>query len=136
MPAKQETQTFLSLTPTTAVSSVSSQTSFAQGPIKSLAIQANFTYASGGTSVDAYVQTSLDNGVTWIDIAEFSFTTSSLRKVFNLTNLAVTSIATPTDGALTANTCVNGILGSLYRVKYVTVGTYAATTLVITAVPT
>ena len=137
MTAKQELKILLSKTITTAITStVTTQTSFAQRPV-SLVLQANFTYGSGGTSVDAYVQTSLDGGSTWTDIAEFGFTTSSARKAFNLTNIAVTSIATPGDGALTANTCVNGFLGSLYRVKYVTVGTYAgSTTIVITAVPT
>ena len=137
MAAKQEVKTLLSKTITTAVSIVAtSQTSFTQRPV-SLTLQANFTYGSGGTSADAYVQTSLDGGSTWMDVAEFGFTTSSARKAFNLTNAAVTSVATPGDAALTANTCVNGFLGSLYRVKYVTTGTYAgSTTLVITAVPT
>ena len=137
MAAKQEVKTLLSKTITTATAIIAAaQTSFAQRPV-SLTLQANFTYGSGGTSADAYVQTSLDGGSTWTDIAEFGFTTSSARKAFNLTNAAVTSVATPGDGALTANTCVNGFLGSLYRVKYVTVGTYAGgTTLVISAVPT
>ena len=137
MAAKQEVKTLLSKTITTAVSIVAtSQTSFTQRPV-SLTLQANFTYGSGGTSADAYVQTSLDGGSTWMDVAEFGFTTSSARKAFNLTNAAVTSVATPGDAALTANICVNGFLGSLYRVKYVTTGTYAgSTTLVITAVPT
>lgn len=136
MTAKQELKTLLSKTITTAVSTSTSQVSFAQRPV-SLAIQANFTYGSGGTTVDAYVQTSLDGGLTWTDIAQFSFATTTARKAYNLTNAAVTTIATPSDGALTANTCVNGLLGSLYRVKYVTIGTYAGgTSLVITAVPT
>ena len=137
MPANQEVKTLLSKTITTATTiTATTQTSFSQRPV-SLTLQANFTYGSGGTSVDAYVQTSLDGGSTWTDIAEFGFTTSSARKAFNLTNAAVTSVATPGDGALTANTCVNGLLGSLYRVKYVTVGTYAGnTSLVISAVPT
>ena len=138
MAAKQEVKTLLSKTITTAYSmTATDQTSFTQRPV-SLVIQANFTYTSGGTSVDAYVQTSLDNGVTWMDIAQFSFATTSARKAYNLNNKEVTTQATPGDGALTANTCVNGFLGSLYRVKSVVVAgsPYAGTALVITVVPT
>jgi hypothetical protein len=95
----------------------------------SATIQANFTYGSGGTSADAYVQTSLDGGATWCDVANFHFTTSSARKVYNLSALTpVTSIATPTDGSLTANNSVDGLFGNLWRVKYASVGVYAAST--------
>lgn len=97
---------------------------------RSIAIQANFSYGSGGTTVNAYVQTSLDGGATWIDIAEFSFTTSSARPVYNLSSLTSHATAvTPTDGSLTANTAVDGVLGPLFQVKLVTTGTYAGTTL-------
>ena len=33
--------------------------------------QANFAYGSGGTSVDAWLQTSIDGGSSWIDVANF-----------------------------------------------------------------
>lgn len=97
---------------------------------RSLCAQANFTYGSGGTTVDAYLQTSLDGGATWIDIAEFHFTTASARYVFNLSGLTpVTTEYTPTNGSLSANTAQDGILGPLFQVQLVTVGTYAGTTL-------
>lgn len=103
---------------------------------RSIAIQANFTYGSGGTTAKFWVQTSLDNGLTWNDIACFAATTANLRRVFNLSALTpVTTINTPTDGVLADNTCNDGIVGSLIRVKYTTTGTYAATTIKITAVP-
>lgn len=102
---------------------------------QSLAIQASLTYGSGGTTIDAYVQTSLDGGTTWIDIAEFSFTTASAVKVFNLSRLTpVTAIYTPTDGILAANTAKDGVLGDRFRVKYKSTGTYAGTTLSIDVV--
>jgi hypothetical protein len=107
-------------------------------PRRGLAVQANFTYvASSATTVDAYVQTSLDGGATWIDIIEFHFTTASARKVANVNaGTSVTSEATPTDGSLGAGDVVDGILGDQLRVKWVSVGTYGAgTSLVITAVP-
>ena len=98
-------------------------------PPSNALIQANFTYGSGGTSLTMWVQTSLDGAVTWCDVACFQFVTTTARKMFNLSALTpVTSIATPTDGSLSANTSVDGIVGSLWRVKYTSVGTYAAST--------
>jgi hypothetical protein len=92
-------------------------------------LQANFTYGSGGTSADAWVQTSFDEGLTWCDVANFHFTTSSGRVLFNLSSLTpVTTQATPTDGTLAANTAKDGFVGSHWRVKYTTVGTYAGNT--------
>jgi hypothetical protein len=97
-------------------------------PLK-VTIQANFIYGSGGTSADVYVQTSIDAGVTWCDVANFHFTTSSGRKLFNLNSQTpVTAIATPTDGSLAANTAVDGITGAMWRAKYAIVGTYAGGT--------
>ena len=95
----------------------------------SVVLQAVFTYGSGGTSADAWVQTSIDGGATWIDVANFHFTTSSAKFLFNLnSSTSVTTEYTPTDGTLTANTAKDGILGNLLRVKYTTVGTYAGNT--------
>ena len=96
----------------------------------SIAVQANFTYGSGGTTVDAYFQTSIDGGSTWIDIAQFHFTTASARFVYNLNSQTpVTTEYTPTDGTLGANTAKDGIVGPLYQVKTVTTGTYAGGTI-------
>lgn len=104
---------------------------------RGVTIQANFTYvASAATTVTAYVQSTLDGGVTWFDVVAFQFTTASAIKIANLRRTTpVTTIATATDGTLTANTCVDGALGDQLRVKWVSVGTYGAgTTLLITAV--
>ncbi|ANM12051.1 hypothetical protein [Rhizobium sp. N324] len=112
-----------------AAASLVSDVAKFNGAPSNLAIQAKFAYGSGGTSVDAYVQTSLDGGATWIDIAEFNFTTSAATKIFNLSALtAKTTAAVPTDGSLAANTAVDGILGSQFRLKVVSVGTYAGAT--------
>lgn len=81
---------------------------------------------TGGTSADAYVQTSADDGTHWWDIANFHFTAAG-TKVVNLSMLTpVTTQPTLTEGSLTANTAVDGIVGSLLAVKYVTVGTWSA----------
>jgi hypothetical protein len=101
--------------------------------VKGLTLEAIFTSGTGGTSTKAYVQTTID-GTNWTDIACFAFTTTDARRIFNLTaNTPITSIATPTDGSLSDNTAVDGIIGTQVRVKYVTVGTYAAANLKIFA---
>jgi hypothetical protein len=94
----------------------------------SLTLQANFTYGSGGTSTDAWVQTSLDGGATWCDVAHFTFTTSSARSVTSVTSSKSFTQAAPTDGTLAAGTVNDGLFGPLWRVKYTTVGTYAGST--------
>ena len=92
----------------------------------SLALQAAFTYGSGGTSAKAWVQTSLDGGATWCDIACFAFATTTARKASALTvNVALAAATAPTDGTMADNAILNGLLGSQFRVKYTTVGTYA-----------
>lgn len=92
-------------------------------------IQCNFAYGSGGTSATVWVQSSIDAGVTWVDMANCSFTTSSARFLYNLSSLTpVTTEYTATDGTLASNTSHDGIIGPFLRVKYTTVGTYAAST--------
>lgn len=99
-------------------------------PPRNLTAQAVFTYGSGGTSVDAYLQTSVDGGATWFDIANFHFTTASAKALFNLSSQTpvTTQFTTPTDGSLTANTSKDGLVGPLFRVKLMSVGTYAGGT--------
>jgi hypothetical protein len=97
--------------------------------IKSATLQCEFAYGSGGTSAKVYVQVSLDQGLSWIDVACFAFTTSSSVKVVNLSaRTPVTSAVTPSDGSLTDNTVIDGILGAVMRAKITTTGTYANTT--------
>lgn len=94
------------------------------GRVESLSLQAVITVAGGGTTAKAWVQTSFDGGATWVDIANFAFTTSTATRLYHLTPVAVTSIATPGDAALADNTAVNGLIGDRVRVKLTTVGTY------------
>jgi hypothetical protein len=97
---------------------------------RSLCVQANFTYGSGGTTVDAYLQTSLDGGLTWVDIAQFHFLVASARVVYNLNSQTSQLTQIPaTDGAMTANTSKDGIMGPLFQVKTASTGTYVGTTL-------
>ena len=112
------------------------QASIAQTPIQELdgilgvTVLAKFSYGSGGTSAKAYVQVSPDDGITWIDIACFAFTTASAVKVVNFSGLTpVLAPVLPNDGALADNTFIDGILGSAMRVKLVTTGTYVGSVL-------
>lgn len=126
--------TLLNVDLTAAVSATA--TAAVQIPLstKSLTLQCVFTYGSGGTSAKAYVQTTFDDGATWVDIACFAATTASLQRLYNLVSATPkASIVTPTDGSLTDSTSVDGLIGSQLRVKYVSVGTYAATNLKVQA---
>lgn len=138
MANSQALLSLLSATVTTAVTAdvTAGVVRMPNARVESLTLQAVFTYGSGGTNATAYVQTTFDGGTTWMDIACFQFTTATAKHLFHLTAAAVTSIATPGDAALTANTCVNGFLGDQFRVKLTTTGTYAGgTTFAITAMP-
>jgi len=104
-------------------------------PIRALTVEFIFTYGADGTTCKSWLQTSLDGGTTWIDIANAAFTTSTASKVYNLSGLtAKTTAATPTDGSLADNTAVDGLLGDLFRVKTTTTGTYSGSTTLVVAV--
>ncbi len=103
---------------------------FRDGPPLNATVQAAFGYGSGGTSWDAWIQTSLDAGLTWEDVAQFHGTTAALRAFYNLSALTVvTTQQAATDGTLAANTALSGVLGAHWRVKYQTTGTYVASSL-------
>lgn len=94
-----------------------------------VSVLANFTYGSGGTNATVYVQTSYDGGSTWWDVQCFQFTTASaVRYQSSRLDIGVLTPATPTVGALTANTAINGLLGDQLRFMMTTTGTYAGNT--------
>lgn len=91
-----------------------------------LACQATFTRAGGGTTCDVFIQTSLDNGSTWIDIIQFALATTTVTKISAVrSSIAMAANVTPTDGALTDNTILDGLLGDRIRAKTVVVGSYS-----------
>jgi len=53
------------------------------GNPESAVLQGMFTYGSGGTSADAWVQTSFDGGLTWADVANFHFLLATARFLYN-----------------------------------------------------
>ncbi len=98
------------------------------GAPRNLTALCKFVSGGGGTSADAYLQTTFDRGATWMDIANWHFTATG-SGVYNLTaTTPQTTQKVPGDGSLTANTAVDGVLGPWFRVKYTTVGTFNAGT--------
>lgn len=95
-----------------------------------LTVALRFVYGSGGTNAKAYVQTSFDQGTTWVDIACVLFETANESKLVNLSGLTPkTTQVTPTDGSLADDTAVDGLLGDRVRLKIVSTGTYGGSTL-------
>jgi len=124
---------------TTALTALTSTPVTRLAGMNSLTVEFIFTYGSGGTTTDVYVQTTLNGGLTWFDVMNFHATTASSKVLMSVnaylqtatvaTSVVTTAVQiTPTDGSLTANTSVQGILGSQVRIKYTTTGTYATST--------
>lgn len=96
----------------------------------SLGLEAIFTYGStAGTTVKAFIQSTLDQGTTWFDIACFAFTTSTASKLAQIVStVAVTTAPAPTDASLADNTVRGGgPLGDRIRAKVLVDGTYTTT---------
>jgi hypothetical protein len=92
----------------------------------SATIYANFTYGGGGTSLAAYVETSLD-GITWIEVARFSFTTLSAAKIINI-SAGTDILSAYAPAALSNDTGKSGIFGYRWRCRATSVGTYTNNT--------
>lgn len=97
------------------------------GDISAACLQCNFTYGAGGTSLKVCIETTLDQGVTWIEVARFAFTTASAEKLMNLSALTP-KIAAYTPAACSDDAAVDGILGDRWRAKIIVVGTYSGNT--------
>lgn len=98
-------------------------------PVLSVALAGVLIYGSGGTSIDAYVQTSLDGGSSWCDVANFHFTTQNANKLVNLSALTpVTSQYAPGDMTMTNDTVKDGLIGHHWRAKVKSSGTYGGNT--------
>lgn len=79
---------------------------------------------TNGTSAKAWLQTSLDQGTTWFDIACASLggTTGAIRH--GIDGRVTRQNLVPTDGALADNTVLDGVLGNRFRWKITTTGTF------------
>jgi hypothetical protein len=94
--------------------------------MESVSLQATFVYGSGGTTCIVVVQTSLDQGVTWIDVARFDFAQANAKKVANVS--AAGALAPAAVAALGAEGKLDGVLGDRLRCKITSTGTYATNT--------
>lgn len=113
---------------TTADTQIGEVVSSLEG-LLALAAQLRLAYGSGGSSIRAYLQTSLDQGTTWIDIACVVFATQSEVAVLNFSALTPkTTAVVPSDGGLADDTAIDGVLGDRFRLKIVSLGTYGGST--------
>ena len=94
--------------------------------IQSALLQINFVYGSGGTNCRVMIETTIDDGTTWVEVWRALFTTASEENIVNLTNAALTTPYTP--AALSDDTVKDGILGNRWRTKVTSTGTYAGNT--------
>lgn len=114
---------------TTALTGSTSTPVTGLGRVLAITLTCLFTYvASAATSAKIYVQTSLDGGSTWFDIACFAFTTASASKYSNVDGNAQIASATLTTGTLADGTCAHGLIGDRLRISTTSVGTYGAGT--------
>jgi len=119
---------------TTAISGVVFGLTTGLYSMKSLNVVGALTYGSGGTTIKAWIQTSLDGGLTWFDVANMAFTTASASKIVGIsayagTVLASSAVGVGTDAGLADNTVIQGVLGDRFRMKLTTTGTYAGNTI-------
>ena len=91
-------------------------------------LQANFTYGAGDTvTAKVDVETSIDQGATWLPIARFAFAGASAEKVVNLSGLTPKTTAT-SPAPLSDDACLDGVLGDRLRTKVTSTGTYSGNT--------
>jgi len=92
----------------------------------SATIQAKFEYGSGGTTCLVIIQTTINQGGDWIDVARFDFATEDAVKTVNLSAAAAAAIASV--AALGSESKIDGVLGDRLRAKITSTGTYAGGT--------
>lgn len=86
--------------------------------MKSVTISANFVYGSSGDTLKAVIETSLNQGSTWIEVARLAFAMASAEKVANLSALTpVTTVYAP--AALSDDTVKDGVFGSYWRARII-----------------
>lgn len=95
--------------------------------ISSATIVARFAYGSGGTSLIARIQTTLDGGQTWYDVARFDFAMAPVTRCATISGLQSQGVASLV--SLAAEGINDGLLGNMFRVVIDSTGSYAGNTL-------
>ncbi len=74
-----------------------------------------------GQLLDVYYQYSVDGGMTWQDFSHLQVSATGTWYIpVSVITAGSTSVPTPSDGALGANTIVQGPIGDMLRIKYST----------------
>jgi hypothetical protein len=104
---------------------------------KGLTAEVVFVDGGGGTAIKVFIQTSMDSlGSTtvgrapqvWFDVMCIAFATTAGRKILKVREeTAVVAAVAESDGALSDDTAVSGIIGTHVRARIVTTGTYSGT---------
>jgi hypothetical protein len=102
--------------------------------VTALSVDLQMFYGSGGTSGKIFLQTSLrqafDETDAGVDLICMTFGIASTSRMFNLSGLTPQAAFIPTDGAMADDTMQDGMLGDRFRLKVVTLGTYAGQSVV------
>ena len=98
--------------------------------MEAVSLQVRLSSAAGGTSINVYIQTSLDQGQSWFDVACVGFTTSPGVQALNLSGLDKSAPVTPSNLALTPGTILDGPFGDRLQAIVVSTGTYTGSPLV------
>jgi hypothetical protein len=89
-----------------------------------LSIVYRFSHGSGGTELKVYVQTSIDGGDNYFDVACAKFSTATENLLQNITASAISTPVSVSDAGLSDDSTQDGLLGDRFRVKHVTTGSY------------
>ncbi len=107
------------------------------GAAQHVAAQAKFTYGSAGVGASAkfYLQSSLDDGLTWFDVICFAFANQSKRMIAAASlGMEEANPEAVEDGELADNTARQGVLGDVFRVKFVIDGDYVDSSICIAGI--
>lgn len=91
--------------------------------------QATLAYGSGGTSINVYLQSSIDGGTTWSDVISFTQMLLANSRQAAAVVPGSANAAAATDGTLTQTTNNPAVFGEWWRVKYIVVGAYVTSNL-------
>ena len=130
MAAQDRNITLLAETTVTAAVSatVTAEIVFDPKVIKTATMYGVLTYGSGGTDLPAFLQTSLDGGLTWTDIICLRWATTTENRVASVSRYSARAVAVGTTGALSDNSVLDGVLGDRVRLSWSSPGTYGGST--------
>lgn len=93
-------------------------------------LQVRLSSAAGDSSINVYIQTSLDQGQSWFDIACVGFTTTPGVQTLNVSGLDKAEPTAPSNLGLAPGTIADGPVGDRLQAIVVSTGTYGGSPLV------